>query len=163
MTTVAAAGGLTGFGATQAAWDAHHTADPDKNASGVYDQDPALPKTKDGQVNDDYTAATASPDGHVDEYLMSFTARSTAAALDRVKQELPPDAQMGKPVVTSGIADSKCLTVTATSAAVGKVLGGADGSTIVIELQSWDPTVLDQSAISNAALVTANGKPASGC
>jgi hypothetical protein len=162
-TQAAAAGGLTGFGATQAVWDAHHAADTDKTGAGVYSPDPALPKTKDGQVNDDYVAAVASDDGHVDAYNLLFTARPTAAALDRVRQELPPDAQFGKPVVTSGVADSKCLVLTATSATVGRVLGGANGSRIEIELQSWDPTVLDQSAISSAALVTANKGDAPGC
>lgn len=162
-TTAAAAGGLTGFGATQQAWDAHHTADTDKTGAGVYNPDPVLPKTKDGQVNDDYVAAVASDDGHVDAYNVSFSARSTAAALDRVKQELPPDAQFGKPVVTSGLVDSKCLIVTATSATVGKVLGGVNGSRIGIELQSWDPKVLDQSAIMSAALVTENKGDTPGC
>lgn len=158
----AAPDGLTGFGATQQAWDAHHTADPDKTAAGVYNQDPALPKTKDGQVNDDYVGVTADG-GRVDSYNLVFTARPVAAALAAVKAELPADATLTKPVVTAGLVDSKCLILTATSATVGKALGGASGLRIEVELQSWDPTVLDQSAIMSAVLVTANKGDAPGC
>lgn len=161
-TSTAATDRLTGFGATQAAWDAHHTADPDKMASGVYNQDPALPKTKDGQPNNDYVGLTAD-NGRVDSYNLVFTARTTAAALDVVKAELPADAVLGKPVVTTGLVDSKCLILTATSATVGKALGGTSGSRVEVELQSWDPTRLDQSAIMSAVLVTANKGDAPGC
>lgn len=160
--TAAASDGLTGFGATQQAWDAHHTADADKMASGVYNPDPALPKTKDGQVNDEYSGVTADG-GRVDSYFRAFTARSTDAALALVKAELPPDAVLSKPVVTTGVVDSKCLILSATSPTLGKVLGGANGSRVEIELQSWTATELDQSAIAAAALVSANKGDAPGC
>lgn len=158
----APADGLTGFGATQAAWDAHHTADTGVQASGSYNPDPALPKTKDGAVNDAYVAVTTDG-GRVDAYFLRFTARSTADALAKVEAELPPDATLTAPVVTSGLVDSKCLILTATSPTIGKALGGADGSRVGIELQSWDATHLDQSAIASAVLVTADKGDAPGC
>ena len=160
--TAQTAGGLTGFGASQQAWDAHHAADTDKAGAGVYNPDPTLPKTKDGQVNDDYVGVTADG-GRVDSYNLVFTARPTAAALTAVKAELPADAVLSKPVVTTGLVDSKCLILTATSTTVGKALGGTNGSRIEVELQSWDPTALDQSAIMSAVLVTANKGNAPGC
>lgn len=160
--TTAAAKDLTGFGATQGAWDAHHTADSGKTAAGFYNPDPALPKTTDGQINDDYSAVTAD-NGRVDAYFRAFTARPTAAALQLVKAELPADAVLSKPVVTTGATGSKCLILTATSQAVGKVLGGANGSRVLVELQSWNPAVLDQNSIMSAALVTANKGDAPGC
>lgn len=156
------ADGLTGFGAAQSAWDAHHTADPNAIGSGVYNPDPALPKTNDGQVDDDYIGVTADA-GRVNAYFLRFSARSTADALAKVKAELPPDATLTAPVLTAGLADSKCLILTATSARVGKALGGPSGGRVLIELQSRDATVLDESAIVSAALVTANKGDAPGC
>src|SRR5438105_3600106 len=69
----AAPDGVTGFGAVQAVWDAHHTADADKAGSGVYNPDPALPKTKDGQPGDEYVGVTADG-GRVDAYFLRFSA-----------------------------------------------------------------------------------------
>jgi|GEM_PF-6214086 len=158
----AAAADLTGFGATKAEWDAHHTADTSKTAAGYYNPDPALGDAAPVGVDDDYDAVGIDDNGRVDYYGRLFSARPLAAALDVVKAELPADAVLGPPITTSSRAGS-CLHITATSVTAGTVLGGPAGSRIEVELQSWNSKILDKSAIASASIASANRSDALAC
>jgi hypothetical protein len=81
--------GITGFGATVGAWNAHHTADTKYDPGSVYDPDPSLPST--GGAQADYIAVEPQ-DGRVTDYTINTFRLPINAAIARARQELPPDA-----------------------------------------------------------------------
>lgn len=153
---VAAAHDLTGFGATQAAWSTKHTPDPDKGDE-FWNPDPALPKTTDGNVNDDYAGVTFTG-GRALSYDVAFTARSLQAAETLISKELPGDTKIvGSPQTQlHGLAGAQCVQVTYSSAQLAAVVGGPHGGTVYAVFQSWNAFHLDESTIAATSLVSEN-------
>jgi hypothetical protein len=84
----AASSTITGFGATNAAWNRTHAADHRFAPGAVYNPDPAIP-------SGDHYAAVIHQYGHVTSYEYRFTPRSIAAAKRLVLQtELPSDSHL---------------------------------------------------------------------
>jgi hypothetical protein len=82
---------LTGFGATEAAWDAHHQADLNLPDSGAYDP---MPGQFAGAIDDDEFNVTFT-NGRVDSYFQEFqNAETQADAARGVQRFLPPDAKL---------------------------------------------------------------------
>jgi hypothetical protein len=76
---------ITGFGATNGAWDAHHTSDRKYAPGAVYNPDPSAPSGAqyDGVLHEA---------GRVLQYDLRFPNESITSAKAKVAQELPPDA-----------------------------------------------------------------------
>jgi hypothetical protein len=88
--------GLTGYGATNSAWEAHHKAD---TASGftkgsAYDPNPALVRGGDPRFQDKYYAVEHDG-GRVDQYQMRFPPGTTVDKAKRevLASEFPSDAR----------------------------------------------------------------------
>jgi len=147
---------LTGFGATQAQWAAHHVPD-ENNGPDFWNPNPALPPTTTGGVNDEYIAVTfAGSPARALTYDLLMTPRSLSAAEAKVALELPPDAVPGKPIYDfKGLMGAQCVEVDYTSATLGKVLGGAHGNLVYAVYQSAQANTLDVSQIEWVALVSA--------
>lgn len=157
---------LTGLGATQEVWDAHHTADPFYGSQGgesMYNPDPSLPTASSGRLSDDYTSVSLGNDSRVEVYYLNFTDRPLAAALDRVKKDLPADTVFGTATPTSGSNNLQCLVLHATSQTLGKVLGGTPGSMVRIEFHSETATEVDESAINSAVVISELNGDAKAC
>src|SRR5487761_32961 len=108
---------LTGFGATDAAWNAHHTADTDFAVGAAYNPDPNLPKIN-GHTGAHYVATNHS-NGRVLGYMMNFTSgTSVATAKTSVLQEFPADAS----IIWFAVRDS-CAQLEVKSAMLGAELG----------------------------------------
>jgi hypothetical protein len=89
--------GLTGYGATDAAWNAHHKMDtrPGMIVGAAYDVDPALAREGDSDSNARYYGVVHEG-GRVDQYQMRF-ARGTTVAEARqsvLASEFPSDARI---------------------------------------------------------------------
>ena len=117
-TTPCVAGGgatdtLTGFGASSAAWNAHHQADPQR-------PDFFLPALNDGL--DRYTFVLCTRDARVAAYHLNFTPLITLAEARRAfRTELPPDAVLVYDTVGSG-----CEHIQYRSPALARALGDGD-------------------------------------
>jgi hypothetical protein len=84
---------ITGYGATIAAWNAHHTADHDFAAGTVYDPDPSLPEVN-GHTGAVYVLV-APQGGLVLSYAMNLAAGTTLhAAVTTAQAEFPRDARL---------------------------------------------------------------------
>ena len=82
---------ITGFGATDASWNAHHTADLDFAPGAVYDADANLPKIN-GHTGARYVATNHS-NGRVLAYSMNLMPGTTiVAAKASLLTEFPLDA-----------------------------------------------------------------------
>jgi hypothetical protein len=154
--TTPSAVALTGFGATQEQWAAHHVADQN-NGPEFWDPDPALQLTTTGGVNDAYSGVDfAGTPARALLYDLLMTPRSLSAAEVKVAAELPPDAVVGKPVYDfKGLAGAQCVEVDYTSATLGKILGGAHDDLVYAVFQSAQANTLDLSKIEWVALVSA--------
>lgn len=82
---------LTGYGATVAAWDAHHTPDTAYPPGLVFDPDPSLPR--DGGREGARYVAVAPIGGRITDYTVNFPATGNATAVERaLLAEFAPDA-----------------------------------------------------------------------
>lgn len=137
--------GLTGFDATDQAWDAHHTQHPDYGNGYVYDPDPALP-----QVNG-HTGATYTDVQHVGGRVVGYTVHlqpaPLAAAIDRARHEFPADAQ----VAWQERLD-RCVKVEFHSATLTRA-AGASGATVVLYDVTDDGSDVSNPTRFNQALV----------
>jgi hypothetical protein len=76
--TPAAGDGLTGYGATAAAWNAHHQPDARFDPGTTYDPDPSL--ARNGDLRHDaryYAVLPGGPGGRVNQYYMRFPPRTS--------------------------------------------------------------------------------------
>lgn len=153
---------LTGFGATQPDWTAHHTADPDNEAA--WNPDSALQPTTTGGVNDAYSGVTfTGTPGRVLAYQMLFTSRSLTAAEAAVAAQLPKDAVAGSPVLQMhGTAGAQCVGITYTSATLARTIGGKDSGVVDVEFSSAKFNQLHESAVEWATLADRADEEASG-
>ena len=113
----AAAAALSGFGATTAAWNASHRADPRFSAGTAFDPTPGLGPSE--QYNDKYFGVL-SLDGRVLSYSERLPKGSTFGdAKTAALAELPSD---GKVLWTA--TQDTCAQIGLQSAQLGKALGG---------------------------------------
>ena len=111
-TAMAAQRPITGFGATTAAWNRAHTADPRFAPGAAYNPDPAL-------RGEDHYRGVLHQDGHVTLYDYAFTGRSIASARALVlRTEFPPDVR-----VVWFVAKGSCALMLVRSAALARAIG----------------------------------------
>jgi hypothetical protein len=126
---------LTAFGATFAAWSAHHEVDPNR-------PDFFLPFLNDGV--DRYTRVRCTGTGRVVGYYLNFAPPVTLEAGKRAfRAELPADA-----VLVYDTVDNGCAHIQYRSAALARALGAADpdGVADAAIILPYDPA--QQSAVS---------------
>ena len=86
--SAASSGGITGFGATDAAWNRTHVADHRYAPGAAYDPDPSL-----GQGADRYYAVMHE-EGHVLDYSERFHPQPISRAKALLLREFPHDARI---------------------------------------------------------------------
>jgi hypothetical protein len=156
-TSAASSDPLTGYGATVAAWNEHHTPDPDFAPGAVYDADPSLPQIN-GHTGAKYVEVTPT-DGRVVEYVMNLPASTELTqALAIAELELPTDAT----ILWQAKLDS-CVQFEFVSPTLGRYVGKG-ASQLLVELEdvgadgtsAIDPTVFNSATLSpdNSADVT---------
>lgn len=115
-TTSPPADAITGFGATDASWNAHHTADTEFAPGAAYNPDPNLPQVN-GHTGAHYVA-TNHTDGRVLGYTMNLMPDTgITEAKASVISEFPSDAS----IVWFGVKDS-CAQMEVKSAILGFAL-----------------------------------------
>lgn len=110
-------GGVTGFGATTAAWNRTHVQAPDSARGAAYDPDPSLPPVN-GHTAARYYAVTHE-DGHVLGYDYRFHPLAISRAKALVLREFPSDVR----VVWFRTVGGSCAQMLIRSATVGRALG----------------------------------------
>ncbi len=127
---------LTSFGATDSAWNAHHTADSRFAAGAAYDQDSSLPPVN-GHTGARYYAVQHSG-GRVLGYYMAFPPGTPiTAARGAALREFPPDT-----VVLWFAIRPTCAQEEVTSRTLGTALG-ATADQVLVE---FDTSLLGGSA-----------------
>lgn len=126
--------GLTGYGATGAAWNAHHAADADFAPGAVYNKDPTLPRVN-GHTGADYTQVLHE-NGHVLGYDLHFKGDPIRQAKAVVfGRELPRDAKPLWFAVKDTCAQMLVKSPTLAKALGSKSIGDTSG-TVLIEFGS---------------------------
>lgn len=163
-----AADSITGFGATDTAWNAHHTAATDSGlAPGCcYSPDPSLPQVN-GHVGYRYFAVQHS-NGRVLDYEMDLhPGTSSAEAKAEVLREFPPDA-----TVLWFAVKASCAQMEIQSAALGKALavpaigdpageGSVELNTVHADgTSSYDARNINELIVSLGSYATAADSPA---
>ena len=107
---------VTGYGATEAAWNSRHTPDHDFAAGSVYDPDPSLPRIN-GHPGAVYVLVTVQ-DGRVLSYAMNLhPGTALHAAVEVARAQFPPDARL-----LWTVRRGMCAQAQFASAALGSVL-----------------------------------------
>lgn len=164
--TASARPAIIGFGATDASWNAHHTADSDFAPGAAYDPDTNLPKIN-GHTGARYVATNHS-NGRVLGYMMNLMPGTAVdGAKASVLQEFPSDAL----VMWFAVKDS-CAQLEVKSAILGAVLsdpkiGDPDGMALV-ELDtvhsdgsaSYDPNNINEAILLLGSETTTSDAPA---
>jgi hypothetical protein len=85
---------ITGFGATDAAWNGAHTEDTNYNHEAAYNPNPALPEGPGGHPGDEYIAV-AHTNGRVTRYEYVFASESAKQAQAAIlREQFPADASV---------------------------------------------------------------------
>lgn len=145
--TNAGATAITGFGATDTAWNSAHTEDTDFASGAVYNADPSLPKVN-GHTGTHY-AAVQHENGHVLGYEYRFLDEPIAAAkADVLRTQFPADVK-----VVWFARKATCAQMMVRSAALGLALsdpaiGDKVGSVLVefssgVAEDSYDPSAVN--------------------
>jgi hypothetical protein len=160
-----ATGGITGFGATDAAWNRAHVADHTYAPGAAYDPDPSLPKVN-GRVADRYYAVMHE-EGHVLGYSERFRPQPISQAKALLLREFPPDAQ----TVWFRAVGASCAQMLVRSRTLGRALGtkriGDPQGAALIEFSSgaaadhYNPRSVNDAFLLLYALVGKTGAP--GC
>jgi hypothetical protein len=132
--TQASSSAITGFGATDTAWNEAHTPVPGFTPGAVYDADPSLPKVN-GHTGARYTVVEHD-NGYVLGYVYHFAnAPISAAKADVLRTQLPFDAR----VVWFARKDT-CAQMMVRSAKLAQTLGpmpiGDKAGTVLVEFNS---------------------------
>src|SRR5215468_1935592 len=125
-----------GLGGAAAAWAAHHGHD---------------------------VTPVVDANGLVEGYTATFAPRPLADAVASVRAELPEDATATPPRAVAGIEGTKCEIVEFTSAKLGRLLGGRDGSHVLAVFETSAATSMDTNRISQVTVVSANQNIRYGC
>jgi hypothetical protein len=124
------ASSVTGFGATDAAWNSAHTAVSGFAPGSVYDADPSLPKVN-GHEGTHYVGVIHE-NGRVVSYDYMFTNRPIAMARsDVLRTQFPHDAKVAWFAVKSTCAQMMVTSATLAKALSSKAIGDKDGSAFV--------------------------------
>ncbi|HEV2640137.1 MAG TPA: hypothetical protein VGX23_33695 [Actinocrinis sp.] len=147
---------LTGFGATVATWDAHHTADPTFNAGSAFDADPNLPQIN-GNEGARYAAVNYEGGLVLDYQVDEPTGMTvTAAFSDVISRELPPGTTVLWKLDQSA---NGCNQEEVESETLGTVLSaesaGDPQGAVLLEAQSANLNAFDPSNIAYVLLSTA--------
>jgi hypothetical protein len=155
--------GLTGFGATDAAWAATHQADPRYAPGDAYDPTPGF--GLDGQ-HDDRFFSVIHEGGRVVGFSMNEPAHATTqVAIGLVLQTLPADA-----VVLWTTTRPSCFLAEMGSTTLRKALGGPTAGEVFVEFDSdaaksgqpyWDPRNVTEAIVMAAAISQPSAAP--GC
>jgi hypothetical protein len=143
---------VTGFGATDAVWDASHAPDSDFDPGAVYNPDPSLPQLN-GHTGAQY-ATVLHQNGQVTNYYFNFRSEPIAAAKSDVfAQNFPGDAHE----VWFAVKDT-CAQMPVQSDAVGQALSapaiGDSGGFVLVEfLSGVNQDHYDPGAASSALLM----------
>lgn len=157
---------ITGFGATDAAWNAHDTADSDFAPGAAYNPDPNLPKIN-GHTGARYVA-TNHTNGRVLGYMMNLMPGTTLdAAKATVSQEFPSDASFVWFAARDTCAQLEVKSATLGAALSDLKIGDPDGLAF-IELDtehsegtaSYDPKNINQAILLLGNYATAGDAPA---
>jgi hypothetical protein len=109
---------VTGFGATDEAWNVSHTPDGNFAPGAVYNEDPSLPEVN-GHTGAQYTEVLHE-DGRVVGYDYHLHSEPIAAAkTDVLSSQFPPDAREAWFAVKG-----TCAQMLVRSATLARVLGG---------------------------------------
>ncbi len=142
---------LTGFGATDAAWNHAHSEDHKYPSGTAYDPDPTLPKVN-GRVADHYYAVQ-----HVNGYVLFYSYRFRARPFLQAKAlvlrtEFPADAQ----VVWFANRRGLCAQMLVRSATVARAIGrrpvGDKKGTALVELTSGAGDSYTARSVNNAGI-----------
>jgi hypothetical protein len=151
---------LTGWGATTAAWNSHHT--KDSRYSADYNETSAVPESN-GQPGDEYVEVDHGS-GRVTEYTYNFPSKPIAEArADVLQSQLPPGTHIVW-FTTKGI----CAQMLVQSEALRKALREDTEGTAFVEFGSEKPSSetysesYDPRAVTNALIQVPNpAKPSS--
>jgi hypothetical protein len=159
------ASSVTGFGATDAAWNGAHTEDHDFAPGAVYDADPSLPQVN-GHEGAHYVGVIHGS-GHVISYDYMFNNRSIAnARSDVLRTQFPADAKVAWFAVRGTCAQMMVTSATLAKTLVSKAIGDTDGSAFVefssgAAEDSYDPTAVNDATFLLLPLEPKNQAP--GC
>jgi hypothetical protein len=116
---------VTGYGATDAAWNAAHTRDSKYAPGAVYNPDPSL------NTGDEYTQVLHQ-DGHVTGYDLHFAnVPISQAKAEAFAQDLPSDATQLWFDVKDTCADMLVQSKTLSTALGSRAIGDTDGTVLV--------------------------------
>jgi hypothetical protein len=158
---------ITGFGATQAIWSAHHTPDTRYDPGAAYDPMPGW------GVDDRHNAkffSVSYSGGRVDSYSMNMPAKATEkVAMQVVLSALPPDALI---LWTTSKASVGCFQAELQSKQLGLVLSepafGDPTGDVFVELDSdalnggnplWNPSNVTEAIVMLGSYPTAAQAP----
>jgi hypothetical protein len=131
----ASSSGITGFVATDAAWNRAHVADRSYATESAYDPDPSLPKAN-GRTGDRYYGALHES-GHVLNYGYRFRVQPISQAKALVlRTEFPEDVR----VVSFRVVGDSCAQMLVRSATLARAIGrrpiGDTKGTALVEFSS---------------------------
>ena len=135
--------GITGFGATTAAWKASHTLDQRYSAGTVYNPDPSIPAGAEYDL-------VMFQDGRVLGYDLQFANLPVAAARAKVAGELPHDTRRVAFVVKSTCAFELLRSATLARALGSKAIGDSSGAVLVEFVSGAAEDHYDSSAVNDA-------------
>lgn len=151
---------ITGFGATDSAWNSAHREDTNYAHESVYNENPALPEVDGASVE---YAGVGHAEGHVTRYEYRFKEESAAAAKEEIlREQFPPDAS-----IFDDDTLGKCEEMLVRSPTIVKALGLPAGTVAAqIELgtgvegeESFNPSSVDAATLSEGYRGIESQKP----
>ncbi|HSZ06663.1 MAG TPA: hypothetical protein VK778_15860 [Solirubrobacteraceae bacterium] len=155
-------GELTGWGATDAAWNSAHMEDSQFSSGSVYNQNPSLQEIN-GHTGAEYTAVIHQ-DGHVLNYYYNFQSKSISEAKAEVlSSQFPTETHIVWFTDKGSCADMLVQSDTLRKALSGKTIGDNEG-TALVEFGSGESGAesYDESAVTNALIMLPAGANPSG-
>ncbi len=155
-------GELTGWGATDAAWNNAHTEDSQFASGSVYNENPALQEIN-GHPGAEYTAVIHQ-NGHVLNYYYNFQSKSISEAkADVLSSQFPTETRIVWFADKGSCADMLVQSDALRKALSGKTIGDNKG-TALVEFGSGESGAesYDESAVTNALIMLPAGANPSG-
>jgi hypothetical protein len=155
-------GELTGWGATDAAWNSAHMEDSQFSSGSVYNQNPSLQEIN-GHTGAEYTAVIHQ-DGHVLNYYYNFQSKSISEAKAEVlSSQFPTETHIVWFTDKGSCADMLVQSDALRKALSGKTIGDNEG-TALVEFGSGESGAesYDESAVTNALIMLPAGANPSG-
>jgi hypothetical protein len=155
-------GELTGWGATDAAWNSAHTEDSQFSSGSVYNQNPSLQEIN-GHTGAEYTAVIHQ-DGHVLNYYYTFQNKSISEAkADVLSSQFPTETHIVWFADKGSCADMLVQSDALRKALSVKTIGDNEG-TALVEFGSGESGAesYDESTVTNALIMLPAGANPSG-